>query len=154
MDEFKKLYTVEDIAKMTSLTSRTIRNYLKDGSLQGKKIGGQWRFTMEDIGRLFNNGNLSKDMSDNKKQELFDFIEGVNTDIHGKIQICTIIDYYCSDQEEAKQISDRLITVINNQENKFSQAKFHYQFIEKECKARFILYGVPEYMMKTLEMLS
>lgn len=37
MAEFDKLYTVEDIAKMTSLTSRTIRNYLKNGSLTGKK---------------------------------------------------------------------------------------------------------------------
>ena len=77
MDEFEKLYTVEDIAKMTSLTSRTIRNYLKDGSLQGKKIGGQWRFTMDDIKRLFESSSLSKDMIDHTKQELLDFIDGV-----------------------------------------------------------------------------
>ncbi|MGM8370207.1 helix-turn-helix domain-containing protein, partial (plasmid) [Clostridium perfringens] len=47
MNNFEKLYTIEDIAKMTRLTSRTIRNYLKDGILEGKKIGGQWRFTMK-----------------------------------------------------------------------------------------------------------
>lgn len=35
--EFKKLYTVEDVAKMTGLTTRTIRNYIKDGKLKGKK---------------------------------------------------------------------------------------------------------------------
>jgi len=39
--EFKKLYTVEDVAKMTGLTTRTIRNYIKDGKLKGKKIGVQ-----------------------------------------------------------------------------------------------------------------
>ena len=49
----QKLYTVADVAELTGLTSRTIRNYLKDGTLQGRKIGVQWRFTEEDINRLF-----------------------------------------------------------------------------------------------------
>ena len=154
MDEFEKLYTVEDIAKMTSLTSRTIRNYLKDGSLQGKKIGGQWRFTMDDIKRLFESSSLSKDMIDHTKQELLDFIDGVNTDVYGKIQVCTIIDYYCDSQDEAKQISDRLVSVINQQETKNAQARFHYQYIEKEGKARFILYGIPDYIINTLELVK
>jgi excisionase family DNA binding protein len=79
MDEFKKLYTVEDIAKMTSLTSRTIRNYLKDGSLKGQKIGGQWRFTMENIKRLFDNSSFMNDVNSHKKQQVLDFIDGVNT---------------------------------------------------------------------------
>ena len=41
---FEKLYSVEEIAKMTSVTTRTIRNYLRNGILTGTKIGGQWRF--------------------------------------------------------------------------------------------------------------
>lgn len=49
----QKLYTVADVAELTGLTSRTIRNYLKDGTLRGKKIGVQWRFTEADINRLF-----------------------------------------------------------------------------------------------------
>jgi excisionase family DNA binding protein len=94
MDEFEKLYTVEDIAKMTGFTSRTIRNYLKDGSLQGSKIGGQWRFTMENIKKLFNNGILLIDISRKNRQRILNFINDTNTDIQGKIQVCTIIDYY------------------------------------------------------------
>ena len=35
------------------MTSRTIRNYLKDGTLTGQKIGVQWRFTEEEIKKLF-----------------------------------------------------------------------------------------------------
>jgi predicted transcriptional regulator len=35
--EFSRLYTVEDVAKMTGLTTRTIRNYLKDGRLMDWK---------------------------------------------------------------------------------------------------------------------
>jgi DNA-binding transcriptional MerR regulator len=154
MNEFEKLYKVEDIAKMTSLTSRTIRNYLKDGILKGKKIGGQWRFTMENIKQLLDNSNFTKEIKDNKKQQILDFINGVNTDIHGKIQICTIVDYYCNNQKESKEICDKLISVINNKDNVFTNAKFGYEFIEKANKARFTLFGTPEFIIKTLELLK
>ena len=49
----EKYYTVADVAQVTGLTSRTIRNYLKDGTLTGQKIGVQWRFTEEEIRKLF-----------------------------------------------------------------------------------------------------
>ena len=49
----EKLYTVADVAQVTGMTSRTIRNYLKDGTLTGQKIGVQWRFTEEEIKKLF-----------------------------------------------------------------------------------------------------
>ncbi len=49
----EKMYTVADVASITGMTSRTIRNYLKDGSLTGVKIGVQWRFTEDEISKLF-----------------------------------------------------------------------------------------------------
>lgn len=50
---FEKLYTAEDVAEITGLTLRTIRNYIKDGRLTGRRIGVQWRFTEADIQALF-----------------------------------------------------------------------------------------------------
>lgn len=50
---FEKLYTAEDAAQITGLTLRTIRNYIRDGKLKGRRIGVQWRFTQEDIEALF-----------------------------------------------------------------------------------------------------
>jgi excisionase family DNA binding protein len=155
MNQLEKLYTVEDIANMTGLTTRTIRNYLKDGRLEGKKIGGQWRFTMKDIEKLFNNGNVSKDIEDNKKQQVLDFIDGVNTDMNGNIQICTIVDYYCDKAESAKQMSDKLIKVINDDRDVTKNgARYFYEYIEKEGKARFTLFGSPSFIINTLKLLE
>jgi excisionase family DNA binding protein len=153
MDEFDKLYTVEDIAKMTSLTSRTIRNYLKDGSLKGKKIGGQWRFTMDDIKNLFDNGSFAHEIRDAKKSQVLDFLEGVDTDITGDVQICAIADVYCTG-EEAVGWYQSLVSVINNGENHFSYAKFNYDYIETEQKARFTLFGTPQFIVKTIALLQ
>jgi len=155
MVEFDKFYTVEDIANMTNLTSRTIRNYLKDGSLEGKKIGGQWRFTMKDIEKLFNNGNVTKDIKDNKKQQVMDFIDGINTDMKGKIQICSIVDFYCDNENAAKEMSDKLIVVINNDKNATKDcASYSYEYIKKESKARFTLFGNSDFIINTLTLLK
>jgi excisionase family DNA binding protein len=51
--EFEKMYTAEDVAEITGLTLRTIRNYIKSGKLTGRRIGVQWRFTAADIQALF-----------------------------------------------------------------------------------------------------
>lgn len=154
MNDFEKLYTVEDIAGMASLTSRTIRNYLKDGSLKGKKVGGQWRFTMKDIEQLFNNSGFSTEIRNNNKQDVMDFIDGVSTDFQSSIQIYTIVDYYCESLDAAKKMCDTLMSVINNPDNKFSASKFNYEFIKDDSKARFTLFGTPDYIIKTLELLN
>ena len=154
MEVMGKLYTVEDIAKMTGLTSRTIRNYLKDGSLEGRKIGGQWRFTMENIEKLFNSNVVKKDIVDSKKQDVIDFIDGVNTDINGEIQICTIIDYYCDKNETANIISNKIIEIINNDKTDKQETKYSYIYDEKELKARFTLFGRPDFIIKILQIID
>ena len=151
MEEFEKLFTVEDIAKMTSLTSRTIRNYLKNGTLQGSKIGGQWRFTMENIRQLFNNSAFSNDLSRNNRLRVLNFVNNKITGNSGDIRICTIIDYFCASQAEGHRIYEKMVTVINNKPDDSSPAKFDYEYIEKDNKARFTLFGNPDYIVKSLQ---
>lgn len=55
-DMIEKLYTVEEVAELASVTGRTIRNYLKSGRLIGRKIGGQWRFPEAEVQRLLTGG--------------------------------------------------------------------------------------------------
>ncbi len=71
--EFPRLYTVEDVAKITGLTTRTIRNYLKDGRLKGLKVGAQWRFTEQNIKDLFEEQGVSDSMKEAKNQLVADF---------------------------------------------------------------------------------
>ena len=151
MEEFEKLFTVEDIAKMTSLTSRTIRNYLKNGTLQGIKIGGQWRFTMENVRQLFNNSVFSNDHSRNNRLQVLNFVNNKIPSNQRDIRICTIIDYFCESQNEGHRMYEKLVTVINNKRDDPSPAKFDYEYIEKASKARFILFGNPDFIVKSLQ---
>ncbi len=69
----EKLYTVEEVAELASVTGRTIRNYLKSGRLVGRKIGGQWRFPESEVQRLLtgaeDHSSLEMDVVSNDVQQ-------------------------------------------------------------------------------------
>lgn len=44
-----KYYTPEQIAEILLVRPRTVRNWLRDGDLEGKKISNQWRISHENL---------------------------------------------------------------------------------------------------------
>lgn len=69
----EKLYSIQEVAKFTRLTDRTIRNYLAKGNLKGIKIGGQWRFSEMDLCNLLANDQFENDMKRQVENKLVDF---------------------------------------------------------------------------------
>ncbi len=142
MLEYDKLYTVEDVAQKTGLTDRTIRNYLKDGRLKGKKIGGQWRFTADDIEALFCTPGEEKD---SKSDSLFDSpCAQVNPDVY------TVVEYEC-DRVMANELSARMRAEMDNIANNYIGSKFEYIYNEKEKRARFVLRGGADFVSAMLK---
>ena len=47
-----EVYTIKQVAYIFSVTERTVNNWMKEGKLKGKKIGGKWRFTKEELERF------------------------------------------------------------------------------------------------------
>jgi excisionase family DNA binding protein len=52
----KKLYSVEDLAKMLPITPLTIREYFKKGKIKGHKIGKNWYVTEENLETFLEGG--------------------------------------------------------------------------------------------------
>jgi len=42
-------YNLNQVAMITGLTTRTLRNHLSLGTLKGEKIDGNWSFTEEEL---------------------------------------------------------------------------------------------------------
>lgn len=148
----EKLYTVDDVAEFTSLTSRTIRNYLKEGVLKGKKIGGQWRFTMDNISELLKDKNAVTEMINENDQNLIDFINGTNTDISGEIQVCTVADYYCQSVEYASLLSQNFSGITQKSNGDCCKYNFYYNAAEQ--KARYIFFGAPAFIAESMRTLQ
>ena len=64
----KELLTIEDLAKMTGLSERTIRNYLAGGQLEGEKVDGAWRFTEEQFGTFLGQDMVQVDQQKELRQ--------------------------------------------------------------------------------------
>lgn len=47
-----KLYTVEETAELLRVSTRTVRNYIKDGKLRASKLGKQYVIRESDINAL------------------------------------------------------------------------------------------------------
>lgn len=43
------MYNLKEVMKMSKMGERTLRRYLKEGILEGSKIGGVWRFSEKQI---------------------------------------------------------------------------------------------------------
>jgi len=56
------LYSVEELAKIFSVTPTTLRSYFRDGKLKGQKIGGKWYISERNLKKFLKiNGEEGKE---------------------------------------------------------------------------------------------
>lgn len=146
--EFPRLYTVEDVAKMAGLTTRTIRNYLKDGRLKGRKVGAQWRFTEQNIKDFFEGQGVSDSMEEAKDQLVADFLQEKSAEIP---RTCTIIDIPCSSGQAAQKLGEPVLELVNVLQDK-GEVEFSFQYLKG--RARFIIIGVPKLVQEIFVLLA
>lgn len=132
----EKLYTVEDVAQMTGLTSRTIRNYLADGRLTGRKVGAQWRFTEENIAAIFTEATSRKDTGRAAVIEVEAFLKHQS---RSSVTVCSVVDY----PAESAEAVAALVQKLTDQYNGFNDPslRFFFDFDEKNGIARFTIIG-------------
>jgi len=146
----EKLYTVDDIAKMTGLTGRTIRNYLADGRLRGRKIGSQWRFTESDITALFSAPEAPAAGSASAENEaVLDFLK---PQTRSGVSICTVIDYPAPSAEAtaamSKMITDTIASFIDG-----DSISFTYQYLDEVSVGRFTIVGPIDLVSKLVKLI-
>jgi len=149
----EKLYTVEDVATMTGLTSRTIRTYIKEGVLTGKKIGVQWRFTDEDINQLFKDQDLTKDSIEESNDEvLLPFREFLHRTDLSTSKACLMWDCKVNNIFDLEHTCLSLLSDFNDdiEDEKIS---FSYQYFESTSMARFLLNGQPDLIFRMIQMI-
>lgn len=50
------LYTVEELSETLEIQERTIREYLREGRLKGRKLARRWYVSEDNIREYFNEG--------------------------------------------------------------------------------------------------
>ena len=105
------MYTINHVALMSGLSSRTIRNYMKMGFIEGEMINGVWHFSTEAVGDFFANPNVAPAIKTKRNALIFDFLAD---DYKQQDDMCTVIDHRAN-LEEANAISEFFCDAINRE---------------------------------------
>ena len=98
----KDKYSIEDVSKMSGLTTRTIRNYLKDGLAHAAKEDGKWVFTSDEFVDMLSNNYISAAIKAKNNAPIFDFLADEKKKSNS---ICMVIDRVLSEEETETLIS-------------------------------------------------
>lgn len=146
--EDNKLYTLKEVAKMTKLTDRTLRNYLANETLQGIKIGGQWRFRKEDIDNLFKSCTYYNKRKDISEKSINDFIDG-KINFSSSKNACIIIDIKDYNKEELQTLYKKIKEIKKDEDVKDS-----VMFIKEDMTMRYNIIGPLDYIKKILNLIE
>ena len=137
----KEYYTINDISLMTGLTTRTIRNYIRQRILDGEKANGVWQFPHESLETFLEHPAIQPKIQAKKNAVVYDFL----LDKHKKSsQICVILDL---PDEKALQISDFFASQCNSGK---CGNEFHFSFEYSSGYSRAILKGQTEVILELL----
>ena len=137
-----KTYTINEVARMSGLSARTIRGYIKTGFLSGEKIDGVWKFSREEVGELFANKAVSQSLRAKRNAVIYDFLLD---DRKKNDEMCSILDLF-AEEEAAAEISDFFCSKISSGE--YSEMNFSFEHHGKYV--RVSLTGPAESVLKIL----
>ena len=139
----EKYYTINEISIMTGLTTRTIRNYLKSGLINGEKINGIWMFSHEDFSDMLVNPAIKPSIQAKNNAVVYDFLVDNKKKIN---KICTIIDLYIDDTE-SNETSELFCNTINSLSE---TGELSFKFEKNGRNVRVILSGTEETVIDIL----
>lgn len=135
--------TLKELAMMTDLTTRTLRNYMKTHVLQGKKQEGIWIFTMEEVGTFLSDPGVKASIRAKKNAVVYDYL--LDNHKNGN-EICSILDFNVDDREATK-ISNFFGNAVNQIED---AGIFRFSYEKSGNCVRVILKGSADLVMKIM----
>jgi excisionase family DNA binding protein len=65
----ERLFTLLEAAEVLRLNPRTVRKFVRRGELEGRIIGGRWRFRREDLDSFYENAPRQWDFKGRDERE-------------------------------------------------------------------------------------
>ena len=138
----EKIYSVDEVSKMLNMHTRTIRRYIKENKLIAQKVGKFWKIRHSNLKQMMGNNDFIQDSRDIWTQSLQAFVNEEKSLVLGKIQSCSIVDFYSDNLDKVETYAQSFIKKINRSDLK--NFKFQYIYNQEKAKARFIFWGNPQ----------
>ncbi len=133
-----KNYSVREVAEITGFTTRTIRNYIKNGKLSGTKFGSHWRFTDEDIAKLGQVFNMRCKF----QKAQFDFLNRLNNCEFSSPHSCYVCCYPSNKIKDINELRKEIAESLKNNKKFKADFFYHYNYVKRQIE--FALIGSNE----------
>lgn len=134
-------YDLNDLALMTGFTTRTLRNYLNQGLLEGEKENGVWQFTPEQLDRFFSEPFVKEGLRIKRSSAVFDFLAEKD---RKTARTCVVLDLPAS-----RQKGDAVSAFFCREMQEASDLRFSYGW--DKGFARVILTGAADSVAKIMK---
>ena len=134
----KDTFSINDIALITGLSTRTIRTYVSTGFLSGDKVNGSWTFTPDQVETFMQNKAVQPSIRAKKNAIVYDFL---GTKPYKQDKMCMILDLASSEALSASVFFCQKISTCN------PEAELHFASDPLGTGVRLILSGSPRDVM-------
>ena len=135
-------YSVEDLSRILDMHPKTVRRFLREGILKGRKIGREWKVRQQDLAE-FTHGEL--------KESPIPSNAHTGPRIPAKVNVSAVIEVIGKDSDEASRISNSLMALLNTKGPGWGETRFDFIYHPEEAKARYILFGPPAFISEIMK---
>lgn len=141
------MFTLEQVSMLTGLTTRALRNYMKDGFLQGDKSSGKWLFTPEQYMAFTNHPTVTPALQTKKMNIIASFI---NSHPESCNRVCVILDV----RENLVETMHFFLSAVKEIAASDESSEELFQFSSDKLgddTARFIIRGAENIVLALME---
>jgi excisionase family DNA binding protein len=130
------LYSVDDLHEQLGISKMTLRTYLREGRIRGRKLGVSWYVTEEAIREYFDepqpdSGSPQKQKSSKQYRYI---VQGIN-DLVSETEECDTIDEVIQILNEQAIISLFQVRVVNRETDKITEILKARDFLDKHARS-------------------
>lgn len=150
-----RFYSVDEIARIIDLHPKTVRRFIREGKIKAKKAGREWRIHEDDFkeyahSELREPGTAEAETG-GSRGDSGGYAEPGD---ENRINVSAVVEIHEKESEEASRISNSLIALLNSKDPSWGRARYDFIYHPESRKARFVLYGTPEFIAAIMKMFS
>lgn len=127
------LYSVDDLHEQLGISKMTLRTYLREGRLRGRKLGVSWYVTEEAIREYFDEPHQESGSTQQKSTKQYRYIvQGIN-DLVSETEECETIDEVIQTLNEQAIISLFQVRVVNRETDQITEIIKARDFLERHA---------------------
>lgn len=117
------LLSVDQVAQILGLHSRTVRRFIQEARLKAKKVGKEWRVLRTDL----------------------DVLTGREPSIQERVsngmQVSAVADVFVANQEEATRVFNSMLAAVTAKGPEYGVEHYQSLHIKDDRKARLMFWG-------------